>query len=46
MAGDGVRVGGLVELEVRWVVGLLLGGLGVVLCHGGLVGGGFEIKFE
>ncbi len=33
MAGDGLRVGGLVELEVLGIVGLLLG---VVLGHRGL----------
>ena len=35
MAGDGGWVGGLVELEVLGVVGLLGLLLGVVLCHDG-----------
>ena len=34
MAGDGLGVGGGVELEVLRVVSLL-GGLGIVLGHGG-----------
>ena len=38
MAGDGLGVGGGVELEVGWVVSLL-GGLRVVLGHGGRWGG-------
>ena len=37
MAGDGLAVAGGVELEVLRVVGLLLG---VVLGHGGQLGGG------
>ena len=38
MAGDGLWVGGGVELEVLRVVSLL-GGLGIVLGHGGRRGG-------
>ncbi len=39
MAGDGLWVGGGVELEVLRVVSLL-GGLGIVLGHGGPESGG------